>query len=473
MIFTNPLFISIATLSYIALCFFTSVSGKWKILSAGSIIFYTLYSPLNMLLITLTTAGDMYFTRSFSRQPERNQLVKAILLNLTPLFLFKFLHTVSETGLKFEGDAIILPLGISYFTFRKISYLIDCYRGNTTHISSIIRLLLYYLYLPSVVAGPIERAGNFFSNLAADKDLSCYNLRVESLRRTGVGLLKKFAIANYLATFTSSAFSTQGSDGDPLITIAIFLYSLEIYMDFSGYTDIAIGLSGLAGIPLPENFSKPYSATSLSQFWQRWHITLTQWLRDYIFLPLAMKLSGRFRGIRSDYINYTLSSVLTMTICGLWHGFTVTFLLWGSIHGVILSIGFVTKKLRKRVIKKFRFNQLTGALKYFRISVTFLTVTVLWVLFRASSTGDALSTITRGIKGIPKIPSIMPELLNMPSLIAPLLFTLFTILFEKYIKKSHTLIRWTLYFVLVSAVTATLIINNGSTIPGEFIYNGF
>ncbi|MBI3395434.1 MAG: MBOAT family protein, partial [Spirochaetia bacterium] len=257
-----------------------------------------------------------------------------VILILLPLAYFKYYNFILEslafTGLHAPKSAFVLPLGISFFTFQNISYLTDVHRGTVAPERNFIRYLCYITFFPHVQAGPIMTAREFLPQLYTKKEISREDLGDGMFYLLG-GYLKKAVLADRLAAVADPAFAAPGAADGPGLLVAALAYSLQIYFDFSGYSDIAIGLGRLLGYRIPENFLFPYSAGSIREFWRRWHITLSSWLRDHIYIPLG--------GSRHGASRTALALFATMLLGGLWHGAHWNFVIWGAAHGLLLGMG--------------------------------------------------------------------------------------------------------------------------------------
>ncbi|MDC7221249.1 MAG: MBOAT family protein [Spirochaetales bacterium] len=306
---------------------------------------------------------------------KRLILALGVGLNLSILFFFKYadflirslnnllLQQGREILLKPMG--LILPVGISFFTFQGISYIVDVHRGDTEKRSRFSDILLYISFFPQLVAGPILRSDVFLPQIDRTPDPSSLNIGF-ALRKIFSGLFKKIVIANYLASLAADpAFLNPGDYGSWELLFAAYAYGVQIFCDFSAYSDIAIGVANLLGFHFPENFDKPYRSSSLKEFWRRWHISLSSWLRDYLYIPLGGSRKGKGR----TYLNL----FLTMLLGGIWHGAGWNFVLWGCIHGFWL--------IGERLIIKKSASTMTGRLVG-RI-ITFHVVTAAWIFFRA------------------------------------------------------------------------------------------
>ncbi|HUK44618.1 MAG TPA: MBOAT family protein [Gaiellaceae bacterium] len=283
-------------------------------------------------------------------------------------------------GLPISTRSIVLPVGISFFTFMAISYVVDTYRGQFKPVT-LPRFAAYLSFFPHLVAGPIVRPNELIPQMETRRDPR----RVDTSRAfylIATGLFKKVVIANYLAThICDPVFAVPGSHSSLEILIAVYAYAVQIYADFSGYTDMAIGLALLLGFTFPQNFDSPYTATSLQNFWRRWHMTLSRWLRDYLYIPLGGNRKGRVR----TYFNL----IVTMLLGGLWHGASWTFVVWGGIHGTGLAFE------RWRRDRSGGVERSPGRARIWaQRLVTFNVVCLAWIFFRSDSIARAWEMIT-------------------------------------------------------------------------------
>ena len=361
-------------------------------LLAASLLYYALFNPWFILLMFASTGIDFVVARrlpSLACPNRRWWLVAAcITINLSLLATFKYLlfalHSANWLagwfggGFEVPGWQLILPLGISFYTFEAISYVVDVYRGRVQPFTSLRDYLLYILFFPHLLAGPIVRSHDFGPQLLRPKRFSW--LRFEAgVQLFLLGAFKKAVLADWMATIVDPVFQAPGDYASTALWTASLAYSVQIYGDFSGYSDMAIGLAHLLGFKLPANFRTPYLSASISEFWRRWHISLSNWLRDYLYIPLG--------GSRGGTIATCRNLLLTMTLGGLWHGASWTFVLWGVYHGLLLAFARVVPVPAWAVARWTR---------PLWVALTFLCVTVGWVLFRASSFADA-ATVLRGM----------------------------------------------------------------------------
>jgi D-alanyl-lipoteichoic acid acyltransferase DltB (MBOAT superfamily) len=275
------------------------------------------------------------------------------------------------------APGILFPVGISFYTFQAVGYTIDVYRGKVGMERSFVRFATFVSLFPRLLAGPIERAGNVLPQLAEKPRISHENV-TDGLSLFVVGIFKKVALADYLALYVDKVYAAPDLFDGLTLMLASFAFAWQIYFDFSGYSDMARGVARMMGFNLMLNFNNPYLATGLGDFWNRWHISLSSWFRDYLYIPLGGNRKGKFNTYRNMFI--------TMVVSGLWHGAAWTFVIWGALH----AIGrFMTRDLERT---DFYAERIPGLVK--QISV-FIFVTFAWIFFRASSIGDAATIVKR------------------------------------------------------------------------------
>jgi alginate O-acetyltransferase complex protein AlgI len=332
----------------------------------------------------VNTVAAQVIARSPSPVARKRALVAAIVFDLGLLCVFKYLgFFVSELDDALDSIGlgsplpllqIVLPIGISFFTFQAITYVVDVYRGET-RAASLVEVAILQAFFPHLVAGPIVRANELLPQLRTPRDPRTV-LAGPAIFLIAGGLVKKTVIADELARrIVDPVYSDPGAHSAGELTLAFYGFAAQIYCDFSGYTDMAIGLALLLGYQLPQNFDRPYLALSLRDFWRRWHMTLSRWLRDYLYIPLGGSRGGRLRTYRNVMI--------TMLLGGLWHGAAWTFVLWGGIHGAALS----AERWGRERFGDFRLPAWVAWL------VTFHVVCVAWVFFRAPDLGTAFGVL--------------------------------------------------------------------------------
>lgn len=386
----------------------------WRLfMVAASWFFYGYWEPRFVLLLAGSSLGNWVAGELVVRTLEdgrrtgrtRAMLALAVAANLGVLGWFKyygfFATSVQNRLLDLGVEAplpliqVTLPVGISFFTFQAISYVVDLARGTTRPLP-LLDFFVYLAFFPHLVAGPIVRASEFGPQLLAKADWRSIPAAA-AFALIVAGLFKKVVISSYLSSeIVDPVFGAPGAHSSAEILVAFYAYAVQIYADFSGYTDIAIGCALLLGIRFPQNFDAPYTATSLQEFWRRWHMSLSRWLRDYLYIPLG--------GNRGSALFTARNLMLTMVLGGLWHGAAWTFVAWGAIHGV----GLVLERGLRALLPGFR--SLPGA-RLLAWLLTFHLVTFAWVFFRAESFGDARELLTRLFTAGGPAPLVSPLLL--------------------------------------------------------------
>lgn len=381
----------------------------WKLFMIGaSYVFYAWWDPALLWLLALVTVlaqgGATAISRWKTTVGSRWALGTSILLILTPLLWFKYYGWIAETserafGLVGWGSPlplmqILLPVGISFYTFMAISYVVDVYRGEAEP-AGWVDATLYLCFFPHLVAGPIVRANELVPQFATSRNADDID-EGHAARLIFRGLFKKVVVSSFLATsLVDPVFGDPGAASSLDVLVAIYGYAIVIYSDFSGYTDIAIGIAELHGFRFPANFDAPYTATSLQDFWRRWHITLSRWLRDYLYIPLG--------GSRGSTLKTSRNIMLTMVLGGIWHGAGWTFVAWGAIHGLGQVAGH---------IKRSRWPQTSA--RWWRTlgarAITFHLVCLAWVFFRAASIEDALTLLGQLGAGLSTDPVLVSPL---------------------------------------------------------------
>lgn len=383
----------------VAAYFLLPYRWRWLWLLAASYYFYMSWRVEYILLIvisTLTDYGLALLIGNTDNQAQRKRLLGvSLLVNLGLLFVFKYydffnvsLHTLlGHWGIAYEAAplGLLLPVGISFYTFQTLSYTIDVYRGVTKPVSHLGKFALYVSFFPQLVAGPIERSVHLMPQFYRNFDFD-YERVVSGLRQMGWGFFKKVVIADKAAIFVNAIYNSPTEyTGLPLI-LATYLFAFQIYCDFSGYSDIAIGAARVMGFDLMENFRQPYLARSIPEFWQRWHISLSTWFRDYLYIPLG--------GNRVATWRWYYNLLVVFLVSGLWHGASWTFVIWGALHGVFMVASVMAERSSARWTLGNGSSRLGPALRVLQIGVTFHLVVFAWIFFRANSLGDALYIVT-------------------------------------------------------------------------------
>ncbi|HZW03607.1 MAG TPA: MBOAT family protein [Anaerolineaceae bacterium] len=379
----------------VALFFALPQRYRWVLLLAASYYFYIAWKAEYVVLIMLSTLVDYFAGRQMAQIADRSRRKKYLILSLgihlSILFAFKYFNFFSDslralfTSLELTYPVpvfrALLPVGISFYTFKSLSYIIDIYRGIKQPETHLGIFALYVSFFPQLISGPIDRSERMIPQLKRAQFWDWARIG-EGLRRMGWGYFKKLVIADRLAVLVNTVYDSPGDfTGVPLI-LATYFFAFQIYCDFSGYSDIAIGAARVMGYDLTENFQRPYFSRSIGEFWRRWHITLSTWFRDYLYIPLG--------GNRVSDGRKAANLMIVFLVSGLWHGAAWTFVIWGGLHGLYLVTSQATARWRAGLAERLhlaRFSRLTGALS---LLITFHLVTFAWIFFRANSLGDAL-----------------------------------------------------------------------------------
>lgn len=367
---------------------------KWPLLLIASYFFYMSYSPDLVFLILGTTLvswlASIFIEKSESKIKRRLLLALTLVVCLGVLFFYKYFDFISSSisslvgALGVESEPFLLrlalPVGISFYTFQTLSYVIDVYRGKVKVERNFFFYALFVSFFPQLVAGPIERPDNLIPQLREEHKWSDSDA-LKGAKHMIVGFFKKICVADLIAMAVDSVYNDPTEAGAISIVIATVLFAIQIYCDFSGYTDIAIGCARIMGIRLMKNFDHPYSATTIKEFWSRWHISLSTWFRDYLYIPLGGSRCKKWRHLTNLFIVFLVS--------GLWHGAEWTFVIWGALHGIYQIIGNLTAPSRARLISRLGYTEKSHGVVIVRRIITFALVTFAWLLFRANSIADA------------------------------------------------------------------------------------
>ena len=388
MIFSSPRFLAFLLVLLALLGLRTSLRWRQLILGAASCLFYAAWDVRYLALLLGVSVVDYYAATQIHRATRENVrrgfLAASIISNLGLLAYFKYTNFLignfnvlfGSLGLYVEAAHILLPAGISFYTFKTMSYTIDVYRREIPPCRSWLSYATFVTFFPELIAGPIVRASVFLPQM--DRDIGPTRGRL-SLGTSIflLGLVKKLVIADPIAAAIDPIFADVGAYGAPSLWIAVVGYTVQIYCDFSGYSDMAIGVAKMIGYDLPENFTMPYISTSITEFWRRWHITLSSWLRDYLYIPLG---GNRLSSLRT-YINLAT----TMLLGGLWHGASWNFVAWGALHGTALA---GHRLLRSRPWWRPLPAVVAGPM-------TLLFVSLAWIPFRAATFGTTWLMLRR------------------------------------------------------------------------------
>ena len=402
-----------------------SVSKQNILLLVASYVFYGFWDWRFLSLLTFSSIVDYLVANKIENSnnslSRRRWLQLSLFSNLGLLALFKYFDFFAESfaslmlNLGWEVDAftlnLILPVGISFYTFQTLSYTIDVYRGNIKPSKSLLNFATYVSFFPQLVAGPIERASNLMPQIESSRSFK-YSMAKEGILQMFVGLFRKVVIADNLAVYVDTVYGAPELYGGTTLLLATIFWAFQIYFDFSGYSDIAIGTAKLFGFEFNRNFNLPYFSKSITEFWRRWHISLSSWLKDYLYITLG----GNRKGLSRTYINL----MITMLLGGLWHGASWNFVIWGFIHGLVLGI------------EKYLFNR-SGRNSFGWIGsiYTFGVVILAWIFFRASTLDDAIYILS----GITTMDFSIPFVGNLNVMLTSISMLLIGGIFDSYLFK--------------------------------------
>ena len=425
----------------------------------ASYIFYGMWDWRFLFLILFSTVVDytmgILIEKNDSKNKKKLFLWISILVNLgflgyfkySNFFLENFVQAFSFLGqdLKFRGLEIVLPVGISFYTFQTLSYTIDVYRKKLSPTKDFIAFSAFVSFFPQLVAGPIERATHLLPQFYRKRKFD-YKLAVNGMRQILWGLFKKVVIADNCAQFANQIFNNyEDYSGSTLILGAVF-FTFQIYGDFSGYSDIAIGISRLFGFDLMRNFAYPYFSRDIAEFWRRWHISLSTWFRDYLYIPLGGSRGGMWMKIRNTFIIFLVS--------GFWHGANWTFIVWGALNALYFLPLLLSGKNRNHLEVVAYDKSLPSFKEILQIGVTFGLTVFAWIFFRAENLGHAFGYISRIFHNtIFSVPAIVKDCKQI------LILLIFFLIIEwlgrrkhfalEFEKGDHRFLKWTLYSLIV------------------------
>ncbi|MBN2663210.1 MAG: MBOAT family protein [Bacteroidales bacterium] len=467
--------------------FFSKKEDRRNIfLIAVSYLFYGWWDWRFLFLIIVSSFLDFYIGKNINKteNPSKRKLLLllSICFNIGMLGVLKYFNFFIAEFIAFSNlfglnvneitIKIILPVGISFYTFQTLSYSIDIYKKKIKHTDNIFAFLAFVSFFPQLVAGPIERAKSLLPQFSQKKEMN-YPLMSDGFRQILWGFFKKVVIADNLAPNVNYIFDNYETLPASMLFIGILFFAFQIYADFSGYSDIAIGTAKLFGFNLMTNFATPYFSRNIREFWYRWHISLSTWFRDYVYIPLGGSKVNKFR--------QAFNIIVTFTISGLWHGANLTFVIWGALNGLYYLPSIVLKSKKHKNIVAY--NKIFPSIKeLFQMMFTFLIVLITWVFFRAETLTDAFRYILNMLN-ISNFGNVFKEIYLMTRNLDYIHVVVITIALPVMIllewlqrHKKHTfdignynsVSRWTSYIILT-----TIIILFGNFSNNEFIYFQF
>jgi len=441
MVFNSIAFL-IFFILFLPLYFAFPAGKKWVFLLLAGYFYYGYQKPVNLLFLIIPTLVVFFVSQRMAsvkkeaasqtqeepgnitdkKQNTEKKRTRPIILLIIALFsglilllIFKYTDFIRSTlyflqNLFIENPApfkpvnLILPMGISFYSFKLVSYIIDVYNEKLEPERHLGYFALYVSFFPQILAGPIDRAVNLLPQLKKKVSFD-YERVSHGFQLILWGFFKKIVIADTLSHGVTRVYNNVESfEGIPLLAATLF-YSVQIYCDFSGYSDIAIGIAEVLGFKSMENFDSPYFSKDIKQFWNKWHISLSTWLRDYLFLPIAYAVMRRIHSakllkIKTEAWGYIVGMSITMFLGGLWHGASWTFVFWGVIHGLYLVLSHTTRRIRKRFVKTLRLNKIPWLYHGIKVLITFNIVTLAWIFFRSKSISDAFYVLSHLFTGI-------------------------------------------------------------------------
>ncbi len=457
---------------------------RWGILLIAGLYFYMCWTPVHIIILLAVTVISYLAGLAINKD---NQLHKKLIVTLGTILCFAFLAVykyfdffmssvyslLDSLNISYSvvNHTFALPVGISFFTFKAVSYIVDVYRGKIVE-KNFFKYLLYVSFFPQVASGPIERSTNLIPQFSNEHKFN------RKMTETGLcfmlmGYFKKMVVADNIAVIVSSVFDSA-SNYSPIILIgAACLYSFQIFCDFSGYSDIAIGCASVFGYDTKKNFDHPYFSTSIVDFWRRWHISLSTWFRDYLYIPLGGNRKGKLR----KYINL----MIVFLVSGLWHGSSWSFVFWGFLHGIYQIIGGVTLDIRKKFHKLIHLDKHEKIHNAISVVVTFSLVTFAWIFFKCPTITEAFDYIKYMFTNPSGTELIADQLKSIffeqsttiTTLLTFIPFVIFAIFdYKKDFEKSMSGTKWW-FKALFYGCAIAYIVMFASTGIGEFIYTRF
>ncbi len=462
---------------------------RYIVLLIGSLIFYYLFSGKYIIFILLSSVITYFSGKLIEKYNDKRKLILtlSILLNLSFLLVLKYNNFFGDifrvVGINIPYKKFILPIGISYYTLETISYLTDIYRKRMKAETNYLKVLLFLVYFPQIVEGPIANYSRLSKTLFNTEKFN-YDNFVSSFVLIAWGFIKKLVIADRAGIFVSKVF--ENNYGGMLLIIGVLLYTLQIYADFSGCIDIVSGVSELFGVKLDENFRRPFFSKSIQEFWRRWHITLGTWLKEYIFYPISlsklnMKLNLKLRKMKSKYISRFIITAFPLFFVwffnGMWHGASFKYVVYGLYYYVLMMIGILLEPVFKKIISIFKINTEVWSYKFFQALRTILIVCFGMFLFRVDSFKQMGLMIHS--KATASLFSLGLKKLDFALLMVGILVMLvvgvmqeFNINIRKELQKQNLLFKWLIYYIMIFSIIIFGIYGKGYD-AASFIYGGF
>lgn len=447
--------------------------ARWFMLLAASCVFYMWFVPKYILILLVTIVIDylagILMERNAARPRRRKTfMIISIVSTLTVLFVFKYLGFVTENltrlcaALGTTTDLtvnIILPIGLSFHTFQSMSYVIEVYRGNQKAERHFGYYSLYVMFFPQLVTGPIERPGNLLRQLHEEKRFDYDNIS-KGMRLILFGLFIKMVVADNLGLYVDEIYEEPSTYNSWSVMLGAVFYSFQIYCDFFGYSTIALGSAKLMGFDISDNFRSPYLSRSIAEFWHRWHISLSTWFRDYVYIPLG--------GSRVKFSRWAFNILVVFVLSGIWHGAAWTFLFWGFAHGLL----HIVEKVLKNNVKMLEPKTKAGrwSIDLLNMAKTFILVTLFWVMFRSSDFAQMKEVFVAMFSNFDVERQVT---VDWQSYLYLGLFILSDIVlrntrFDRWCDDKPAVLRWLIYAVLIFMIVACSSVNNFPFIYFQF-----
>ena len=377
---------------------------RWALLLLASYVFYMSWEPAYTVLLAALTLFNYYaalrIARAHAVREKKTVLILSLLSNGGLLFLFKYLSFFSlsfqtlcrslDIAVAIPVVSLALPVGISFYTLKIMNYTIDVYRGKVEPERRLGFFALYAAFFPQLIAGPIDRAAKLLPQFHEKTGFDYPRVR-DGLALMLWGFFQKMVIADNLAVMVDKVYNNPALHGAPVLALASLLFTFQIYCDFSGYSDIAIGAARVFGYKSMQNFDRPYFSASIPEFWRRWHISLSTWFRDYLYIPLG--------GNRGSLPRWYMNLMIVFLVSGLWHGANWTFVAWGAIHGCFYVFSTLTLGVRERIAALTGLTRVPSVHKWLRVAITFCLVTFAWIFFRAPTLSHGVTIVERLVTG--------------------------------------------------------------------------
>lgn len=443
---------------------------RWALLLLASCFFYMFFIPAYLLILLFTIGLDFFLAQQIEKSQgkvRRWLLWISLTSNISILAFFKYANFISENlnvllqslGLNYliPHLSIILPIGLSFHTFQAMSYMIEVYWGKQKAEKHLGIYALYVMFYPQLVAGPIERPQNLLHQFR-EKHVFDYVRVVEGLKLMAFGLFLKVVIADHLAIFVNEVYRSPQNYPSAVVVWAAIFFSFQIYCDFYGYSTIAIGAAMVMGFRLMKNFDHPYASASINEFWRRWHISLSSWFKDYVYIPLG--------GSRVSIPRWYLHILIVFGLSGIWHGASWLFVIWGILHAFYIITGRLTEPVRQKFHQLILLDRIPLLHKILKILTVFFLVTIAWVFFRARTLQDAVYIIEHFFTGWSQSPGLLAlkaigsyvsfnstDIIFCLSYICLLLLTEFVQRrFNHLMIPSTSYWRWPVYYIMIAGI---------------------